>query len=87
MLEIVSIVIDEHCLVAKLGLASKYFAFSFLINSSKFFKLVSIKFSFSSDLILDFLFKIFVQSSSNLTPFLPISLQAFKILSGILNGS
>ena len=36
--EMFSIILDEHCLVAKLGLVSKYFDFFSKINFSKFFK-------------------------------------------------
>ena len=71
-----------------LGFDSKYFVFSFLIKLLRFFKFESIYVSFKVDLILGlFLSNVSSHFASNSIPFSPISLQAFKISSGISNGS
>ena len=83
-----SITAEEHCLVAMLGLDSKYFAFSSLIKFSRSSKLfVLLNFSNSDLISLLLTFKFFFHSFSNSIPFFPISLQDSKTSSGVEKGS
>ena len=86
--ETASIVTAEHCLVAKLGLDSKYFFFSLYIKfSNSTISKLFVNFSNSFFIATLFLFKSLLHFFSNSLPFFPISFHSFKISSGKTKGS